>query len=62
LLATSLLLGCVLFWVFIIWATIKVGAVGVLIVLGIAVATIMILASLALIASERDKKGRKRDE
>ena len=61
-LATSLILGCIIFWTLIIIATIQMGITGTLMVLGVMALVFGFMMILITYIGERDKKGRNKHE
>lgn len=61
-LATSLILGCIIFWILIVIATVQMGIAGALIVLGLLAIIFGFMLTLIIAIGNRDEKRRNKNE
>ena len=61
-LATSLILGCIIFWILIVIATVQMGIAGALMVLGLLAIIFGFMLTLIIAIGNRDEKRRNKNE
>lgn len=61
-LATSLILGCIIFWILIVITTVQMGIAGALMVLGLLAIIFGFMLTLIIAIGNRDEKRRNKNE